>query len=81
MENSEPLKKCEQFIGFKAELLSSWVLPMNMVVQKEGLIHDDATGFQGVNQLRKERPVQVEEDDNDIVRGCAQVRRELRIRF
>lgn len=68
MENAEAGCEAQEFARCKAKLLTLWMSAPDVVFDGKGFIQQDAAGLQRVDESGEERPVQVKEDENDIVR-------------
>src|ERR1043165_1392826 len=72
VHDPKALGEPEQFVALEAKLFPSWMPVSKMVIDQERLVHEMAAGTQCRQQCRKQRPVKVEKDHDDIVASFGQ---------
>jgi hypothetical protein len=59
----------------QAELPTPWMLVMEVLIDEKGLIDQQSTRFQRANEMWKERPMQIQEDEDSVIPFLAKIRR------
>jgi hypothetical protein len=75
MENPKAAHEVQQLVVFETKFSPAWMLVTKMIIDKKGFIDQDAAGLQGLKQHRKERPMEVEKSEYDLVAGSRDLRR------
>jgi hypothetical protein len=74
MENAKAGCEVQKFTMRKAKLTTLRMSALHMVINGEGLIQQDPAGLQRVDEMREERSMQVEEDEDGIVCSMPEIR-------
>ena len=81
VENAQGRGEAEEFVLRQTKLPSPRMLMAKIIVDGKCFVEEDAIGFQGVNDDREQRPMQVKKDDDGIITFVAQAGRVIRRGF